>query len=66
VVDMEITEQDVRNMRDWRLFTSDWSQLVDNQLTDQQKQDWAVYRQQLRDLPNNPNWPDVDFPDPPA
>ena len=26
---------------------------------------WATYRQQLRDLPADPNWPDVDFPEPP-
>ena len=26
---------------------------------------WAVYRQQLRDLPSDPAWPYVEFPDPP-
>lgn len=26
---------------------------------------WATYRQALRDLPSDPNWPDVQFPTPP-
>lgn len=26
---------------------------------------WATYRQQLRDLPSDPAWPYVDFPNPP-
>ena len=26
---------------------------------------WATYRQALRDLPADPTWPDVNFPDPP-
>jgi hypothetical protein len=26
---------------------------------------WATYRQALRDLPANPDWPNVEFPDPP-
>jgi len=62
---MEITEQDIRNMRDWRLMTSDWSQLADSPLTDAQQQKWAIYRQALRDLPNHADWPNVDFPEPP-
>ena len=26
---------------------------------------WATYRQTLRDLPAHPDWPNVEFPDPP-
>lgn len=26
---------------------------------------WATYRQALRDLPADPAWPDVEFPEPP-
>lgn len=26
---------------------------------------WSAYRQALRDLPSDPNWPNVDFPVPP-
>ncbi len=35
------------------LTESDWTQLGDVQLTEEQKQLWRVYRQQLRDLPEN-------------
>ncbi len=48
------------------LVDSDWTQLPDSPLTDTDKQAWAIYRQQLRDLPANPNWPNVEFPDPPT
>lgn len=26
---------------------------------------WIAYRQALRDLPSHPDWPNVEFPDPP-
>ena len=34
------------------LVASDWTQTVDSPLTDTKKQEWATYRQALRDLPN--------------
>jgi len=52
-----------KKYRDWLLFTSDWTQLPDAPCD---AEAWAAYRQQLRDLPANPNWPNVEFPDPPA
>lgn len=61
---------ELRMLRDQKLTDSDWTQLPDNQLTEEQKQLWSIYRQQLRDLPNiiedpeplvndpnHPNWP---------
>lgn len=46
------------------LTASDWTQIPDNQLTDEKRAEWRVYRQQLRDLPNaegfdiwNVEWP---------
>ena len=45
------------------LSASDWTQLPD---TTCDRQAWAEYRQQLRDLPADPNWPDVEFPEPPG
>jgi len=45
------------------LAGSDWTQLPDAPAN---KTAWAEYRQQLRDLPNDPAWPNVEFPDPPA
>jgi len=39
------------------LMASDWTQVSDNALTASQRQAWATYRQQLRDLPSNINDP---------
>ena len=53
----------LRAGRDKMLIESDWTQLSNSPLTDAKKQQWAIYRQQLRDLPsittdfNNPPWP---------
>ena len=53
----------LRNQRDALLMMSDRRMLWDSPLTDEQKQQWAVYRQALRDLPQNttnplePIWP---------
>lgn len=54
---------DLRGGRDVLLENSDWTQFNDSPLTDAQKQEWATYRQALRDLPANtedpanPVWP---------
>lgn len=60
---------DIRRERDGRLGRSDWTQLGDNTLTDQQKADARNYRTKLRDLTadlNNPaNTAAVDWPTPP-
>lgn len=58
-----MTEQDARDYRNWLLVSSDWTQLPDAPVD---RETWATYRQQLRDLPNSPNWPNVEFPTPPA
>jgi hypothetical protein len=60
------TEQ-MRAQRDAFLAASDWTQTLDAPLTDEQRQAWATYRQQLRDFPAT--WtpgPTANFPDPPA
>ena len=45
--------------RNNRLIASDWTQMPDSPLSDSMKAEWATYRQQLRDLPQQ--WPvDVD------
>ena len=51
-----------RNRRNGYLADSDWTQASDSPLTDAKKQEWATYRQQLRDMPTtadptNPTWP---------
>ena len=40
----------IRPQRDALLTGSDWTQLPDAPLTDEQKAAWATYRQELRDL----------------
>jgi hypothetical protein len=39
--------------RNRKLEASDWTQFVDNPLADEKKNEWAVYRQALRDIPSN-------------
>ncbi len=43
----------IRKFRTIRLSNSDWSQVPDNSLTEEQREAWRVYRQELRDLPSN-------------
>lgn len=43
--------QDVRGGRDIKLFSCDWTQMPDSQLTDAKKAEWTTYRQSLRDIP---------------
>jgi len=53
------TENDVRQERDVLLSKSDWTQLPDAQaaLSSTQKLDWLKYRQALRDVPQQLNFP---------
>jgi hypothetical protein len=44
---------DVRVQRDCLLIDSDWTQFSDSPLSDEKKNEWAVYRQLLRDIPSN-------------
>jgi len=54
-----------RELRNNMLQSSDRKMLWDSNLTDEKKQEWATYRQALRDLPVNttnplePNWPEA-------
>ena len=54
----------LRSERNKRLAECDWTQLSDAPLTDFKKNQWAEYRQTLRDLPENtvnydsPTWPE--------
>tara|TARA_Y100001963_G_scaffold109417_1_gene151319 strand:- start:650 stop:952 length:303 start_codon:yes stop_codon:yes gene_type:complete len=60
----------IAQMRTWRdalLAQSDWTQMADAPLTDDEKRAWATYRQALRDYPST--WTPAgiaDFPDPPS
>lgn len=54
---------EVRAERNHKLMFSDWTQIADAPLTQEQKQAWTIYRQALRDItsqagfPWNVSWP---------
>jgi len=53
----------------WKIYLlgkTDWTQLSDIELTVEEKQAWAVYRQALRDLDSTKSVLDVKFPIPPG
>lgn len=55
--------EEVRVRRSLQLAHSDWTQLSDAPLTEEEKVAWAAYRQQLRDIPQSFSAPeDVVFP----
>ena len=45
--------EELRILRNQRLTESDWTQVADAPLTEEHKDAWKNYRQQLRDLPEN-------------
>jgi hypothetical protein len=47
----------VRSERDAKLYACDWTQLPDTQLTPDQEAAWANYRQDLRNIPQQPDFP---------
>lgn len=56
----------VRNSRNVLIFKSDWTQLTDAPLTNEQKNLWAIYRQSLRDIPQQSGFPwEVEWPQKP-
>ena len=60
----------LRKIRNKRLTKSDWTQSLDSPLSDTKKNEWAIYRQSLRDLPDNySDADDIDqiaIPNPPT
>lgn len=57
----------IRSQRALLLRDSDWTQLRDASLTQEQKDAWRVYREALKNLPQNFASPDaVVWPTPPA
>lgn len=51
----------VKKERTARLQFSDWTQMPDSPLSDAKKQEWAVYRQLLRDLPDAIDYSNVSL-----
>ena len=57
-----------RMQRNMLLTQSDWTQMPDSALSDDDKAAWAAYRTLLRDLPTTSAWPMLeadDWPDAP-
>lgn len=50
VWDTELLLADIRTARNAKLRQSDWTQIPDSPLNEEQKAAWATYRQQLRDI----------------
>jgi len=58
--------QMVRADRDGLLRNTDWTQLADAELGEHTAEEWATYRQELRDLPSkHSKVSEVVFPDDP-
>ena len=56
----------VRHERDSMLRDTDWTQIADAALGDHTAEEWAAYRQELRDLPSaHSKVSEVVFPDDP-
>jgi len=51
-VDLVVTADDLRVVRDNLMAMSDYTQLTDTSLSDAKVAEWVTYRQALRDLPS--------------
>lgn len=59
-------ENAVKSERNFLLQQTDWTQIPNNPLTPEKQEQWAVYRQQLRDVTDQPGYPfNVIWPTPP-
>lgn len=43
--------ESIRERRNYLLSESDWTLSLDSPLSEEKKQEWAIYRQALRDIP---------------
>jgi hypothetical protein len=63
----EIALQTFRALRNSKLVVCDWTQARDSPLTIEKQDEWAAYRQALRDLPSTVTDPtNVTWPAPPS
>jgi hypothetical protein len=56
-VNNENSEKIVKLVRDQLLSHTDWTQTVDAPLASEVKQNFAIYRQTLRDITSHPDYP---------
>ena len=65
----ELLMSHVRNVRSDLISRTDWTRIDDNGLDDDDRELWAIYRQELRDLPELldgiESLNDVPWPEPP-
>ncbi len=60
---VEVQAKALRTERNARLAACDWTQMPDAPLTSEQRAAWVVYRQALRDVPEQPGFPlEVSWP----
>lgn len=52
-----VDEEEIRNQRNQKLLESDWTDLPNAPLTVEQKNQWIEYREQLRNIPQQLNFP---------
>lgn len=52
----------LKQLREIALKGSDWTQMPDSPLSDEEKKSWAEYRQLLRDITKDPSFPDMNLP----
>lgn len=58
--------QECKDRRSELLAASDWTQLPDAALTDEQREEWRAYRQALRDITQQAGFPtDIRWPEAP-
>jgi hypothetical protein len=61
--DLDSQAAKARAQRDRLLSDTDWTQVLDAPVN---RTDWAVYRQNLRDIPSQPGFPlEINWPTPP-
>ena len=61
-LDAKVAETN-RKTRNELLTDSDWTQMNDSPLTNEEKTAWATYRQELRDISDLDAWPNLDDAD---
>lgn len=68
--DADLVLADIRRVRNQKLYKTDWTAVMDNNLTDEQKEEARIYRERLRrittTLDNPSNESDVTWPTPPS
>ena len=67
VLNPDLASADVLTARNKLLFSTDWTQIPNNPLTSEKQAEWATYRQELRDIPQQSGYPyNVVWPVAPA